>query len=341
MKKILFAALFACILFSCKQNKPETVERAFYYWKSNRSYISDMERKVLDSAQVTKVYVKFFEVEKNDVMGNIPISKTSLRFYDVKDYFTFVPTVYLHNDVFSKIDKASLDTLANNVNYLIDKYVNDKLVPDAVTEYQMDCDWTPSTKENYFYFLKKIKELSGKKISCTLRLYPYKYADKMGVPPVDSAMLMCYNLINPMKNHDKNSILDIDELSSYLGDFNYPLHLDVALPLYSWAHVYQNNQFVQVLYTDIKELKKSLKPQKDLWYEVTEDIEVNDFYLRKGDKVKIEEMSADYINKAIAVITKKVPFDKNITVSFFHLDETQLSPYTHEEISAFYTGFTK
>lgn len=341
MKKILFAALFACILFSCKQNKPETVERAFYYWKSNEWHISEIETNVLDSAQVTKVYVKFFEVEKNDVMGNIPISKTSLSFYDIKDSFTFVPTVYLHNDVFSKIDKGGLDTLANNVNYLIDKYVNDKLVPDAVTEYQMDCDWTPSTKDNYFYFLKKIKELSGKKISCTLRLYPYKYADKMGVPPVDSAMLMCYNLINPMKNHDKNSILDIDELSSYLGDFNYPLHLDVALPLYSWAHVYQNNQFVQVLYTDIKELKKSLKPQKDLWYEVTEDIEVNDFYLRKGDKVKIEEMSADYINKAIAVITKKVPFDKNITVSFFHLDETQLSPYTNEEISAFYTGFTK
>lgn len=341
MKKILFAALFACILFSCKQNKPETVERAFYYWKSNEWHFSEIEKKILDSAQVTKVYVKFFEVEKNDVMGNIPISKTSLSFYDIQDSFTYVPTVYLHNDVFSKIDKGSLDTLANNVNYLIDKYVNDKMEPNLVTEYQMDCDWTPSTKDNYFYFLNKIKELSGKKISCTLRLYPYKYKDKMGVPPVDRAMLMCYNLINPMKNHDKNSILDIDELSSYLGDYNYPLHLDVALPLYSWAHVYQNNQFVQVLYADIKELKKYLKPQKDLWYEVTEDIEVNDFYLRKGDKIKIEEMSADYINKAIAVITKKVPFDKNITVSFFHLDETQLSPYTNEEISAFYTGFTK
>lgn len=62
MKKILFAALFACILFSCKQNKPETVERAFYYWKSNEWHINEIERKVLDSAQVTKLYVKFFEV---------------------------------------------------------------------------------------------------------------------------------------------------------------------------------------------------------------------------------------------------------------------------------------
>lgn len=341
MKKIIFSAMFACMLFSCKQNKTENVERAFYYWKSNNWDFTDAEKKIIDSVQISKMYIKFFEVEKNDVMGNIPISKTFLSSYDLKDLFNIVPTVYLHNNVFLKTDKDQLDILADNVNFLLDKYVHDKLGLNSATEYQMDCDWTPSTKDNYFYFLKKIKELSGKKISCTLRLYPYKYKDKMGVPPVDSAMLMCYNLINPMKNHDKNSILDIDELSSYLGDFNYPLHLDVALPLYSWAHVYQNNQFVQVLYTDMNELKKHLKPQKDLWYEVTEDIEVNDFYLRKGDKVKIEEMTSDNINKAINVITKKVPLDKNITVSFFHLDETQLSPYTYEEISAFYTGFTK
>lgn len=347
MKNIFILALLCSALFSCTQNKVEHVERAFYYWKSHEWRNStSIERNILDSTEVKKVYVKFFEVEKNSVMGNIPISKTNFRMYNMPDSLTIVPTVYLHNNVFSKTDKAALDALADNVNFLIGKYTSEYFgSARPMIEYQMDCDWTPSTKDNYFYFLKKIKELSKMRISCTLRLYPYKYPDKMGVPPVDSAMLMCYNLINPMENKDKNSILDLKELESYLGNYDYPLHLDIALPLYSWVHVYQNNQFSQVLYTDVKELKKALKPydsgKRNMWYELVKDTVVNDVYLRTGDKVKIEELGADYINKAIAIIKKKVPLDNNITVSFFHLDDTQLSTYTNEEIDSFYTGFTK
>ena len=342
MKNMFILALICSALFSCTQHKVEHVERAFYYWKSSQWGTTDKEESLVDSLHVKKLYVKFFEVEKNSVMGSIPISKTNFRMHGMNDSIAIVPTVYLHNDIFSKTDKAALDALADNVNYLITKYCTDYFRDDKqMAEYQMDCDWTLSTKDNYFYFLKKMKELSKKKISCTLRLYPYKYPDKMGVPPVDSAMLMCYNLINPMENKDKNSILDLDELSSYLGDYKYPLHLDIALPLYSWAHVYQNNQFARALYTDIRGLKKVLKQEKPLWYEVVKDTTISDFYFRKGDKVKIEEMDAEYINKAIAIIKKKVPLDKNITVSLFHLDEVQLSAYTNEQIDSFYTGFTQ
>ena len=145
MKKIIFSAMFACMLFSCKQNKTENVERAFYYWKSNNWDFTDAEKKIIDSVQISKMYIKFFEVEKNDVMGNIPISKTFLSSYDLKDLFNIVPTVYLHNNVFLKTDKDQLDILADNVNFLLDKYVHDKLGLNSATEYQMDCDWTPST----------------------------------------------------------------------------------------------------------------------------------------------------------------------------------------------------
>lgn len=344
MKHIFMLLALSAVLFSCAPDKVEHVERAFYYWKSDQwSSTTSIERNLLDSLDVHKVYVKYFEVEKNSVMGNIPISKTNFRLYDMPDSLSIVPTIYLHNEVFSKtVKKETLDTLADNVNYLIDKYNKEYFgTAKTITEYQMDCDWTLSTKDNYFYFLKKIKELSKKRISCTLRLYPYKYPDKMGIPPVDSAMLMCYNLTNPMESKDKNSILDLKELSSYLGDYKYPLHLDIALPLYSWVHVYQNNQFSQVLYTDIKELKKALKQEKPLWYEAKKDTMVDDFYLRKGDKLKIEEMDAAYINNAIAIIKKKILLDKNITVSFFHLDSEQLSAYTNEQIDSLYTAFTK
>ena len=120
-------------------------------------------------------------------------------------------------------------------------------------EIQIDCDWTKYSKEKYFYLLKKIKELSDKKLSCTLRLYPYKYPDIMGVPPVDKATLMCYNLIKPLSQQNKNSILDIEELKKYLNEKkSSPLHLDIVLPTFYWTQLYQNNQFVQLLGLTLK-----------------------------------------------------------------------------------------
>ncbi|GAA4766793.1 hypothetical protein GCM10023230_15640 [Flavobacterium hankyongi] len=326
---------------SCS-NKVEKVERAFYYWKSNEWSLSDKEDSIINNVKVNKFYVKFFEVEHSDAMGNYPVAKTDINFYR-HDSMQIVPTVYLRNSVFIKASKGSLDTLADNVNFLIDKYCKEKFQrQQSVKEFQMDCDWTQKSRDNYFYFLKKLKNISKKEISCTLRLYPYKYPEKMGIPPVDKATLMCYNLINPLENHDKNSILDIDELKSYLNTNNkYPLHLDVALPVYSWMQVYQNNQFSNVIYTNNKTVRKILKPIKPLWFEVLRDTVVEETYLRIGDKIKYEEMDADKIKKAINVIKNNANLRKEVTVTLFHFDVQQLTNYSNEELSSFYTDFSK
>ncbi|QBZ98356.1 hypothetical protein [Flavobacterium sangjuense] len=343
MKKILLLGLISCLFLSCKkEHKIANVERAFYYWKSDNWNISQKEDSISKKLNVKKLYVKFFEVDYSDAMGNFPISKTQLYLYNL-DSITIVPTVYIKNAVFLKSNQASLDTLADNVNFLITKFYKEKFrEAKPLTEFQMDCDWTLKSKDNYFYFLKKLKSISQKEISCTLRLYPYKYPDKMGVPPVDKATLMCYNILNPLQNHTKNSILDIDELESYLDtDKIYPKHLDVALPIYSWMQVYKNEQFSNVIYTDNKMVKKLLKEIKPLWYSVTKDTVINETYLRIGDKVKFEEIDARKIEQTIHLLKKYVSFDKNTTVSLFHLDDEQLSNYTNEELSGFYSAFSK
>lgn len=341
MKTWFLFGVILTTLFSCS-HKVENVEKSFYYWKSDEWNFSEKEDSLLKKLKVNKLYVKFFEVEHSDAMGNYPISKTNLNMYRA-DSLTIVPTVYLRNSVFINASKGSLDTLANNVNFLINKYVNEKFERQLpVKEFQMDCDWTLKSKDNYFYFLKQLKVLSKKEISCTLRLYPYKYPDKMGVPPVDKVTLMCYNLMNPLENHTKNSILDLEEMKQYLDTDNaYPLHLDVALPTYSWMQVYQNNQFSKVIYTDVKATKKILKPVKPLWYEVTKDTVIEDTYLRIGDKIKLEELTAGNIQKAISIIKRHVKLDKNTTITLFHLDEKQLSNYSNEELSGFYSDFCK
>lgn len=343
MKKVLLFGWISLLFFSCqKEHKTETVEKAIYYWKSDNWRISNKEDSIREKQKINKMYVKFFEVDYSDAMGNFPISKTQLYLYNL-DSIDIVPTVYLKNVVFLKSNHGSLDTLADNVNFLINKFYKEKFrEAKPLVEFQMDCDWTLKSKDNYFYFLKKLKSISQKEISCTLRLYPYKYPDKMGVPPVDKATLMCYNLLNPLQNHTKNSILDLDELESYLNTNKvYPKHLDIALPIYSWMQVYKNEQFSNVIYTDNKVVKKLLKEIKPLWYSVTKDTVINDTYLRIGDKVKFEEIDAERVQEAIHLLKRYVQFDKHTTIALFHLDEQQLSNYTNEELTGFYSTFSK
>ncbi len=340
MKKVVALSLLMFCLISCK-NKIENVERAFYYWKSDSWRIDDAEDSIINNTETKKIYVKFFEVEHNELMGNVPYSKNRVRFYN--ENIEIIPTVFIKNEVFTKSSLKDLDLLADNINFLISKITKEE-VDDVVkiNELQMDCDWTLKTRDNYFYFLKKIKNISNKKISCTLRLYPYKYRDKMGIPPVDSVTLMCYNLLNPLESKKQNSILDVDELSKYLNvSSKYPLHLDVALPIYSWIQVYQNNQFKGVVYNDIEYVIKNATKIEPLWFEMNADITIDNYYLRVGDKLKYEEIDKQTIHKAIEILKKNIDFDQTTTVTLFHLDDSQLKKYSNEEISNFYTAFSK
>ena len=209
-------------------------------------------------------------------------------------------------------------------------------------EIQMDCDWTPKSRDKYFYFLRKLKAKAETQVSCTLRLYPYKYPVKMGVPPVDKAMLMCYNLVNPLESETTNSILDTGELSKYLDKKReYPLHIDIALPVFSWMQVYQNKRFRGLIYPGDNSVKKILKQVKPLWYEVTKDTLLDDHYLRIGDLVKYEEITPQKINAAIKIIKENVALEKTITVALYHLDEKELNNFTNETLTGFYTSFSE
>jgi len=350
MKKILVLVLFSAFLFSCKNdNKVENVERAFYYWKGNSLGQENLGQ--IKKLNLNKLYVKLFEVDYSEARGNFPFEKNRPRYYDFKelDSLEVVPTIYIKNGIFQYNDEKSLDKLADNIVFLINKYSIKVDYSDRkeqvfnYNEIQIDCDWTKSTKDKYFYLLKKIKELSKKELSCILRLYPYKYSDIMGVPPVDKATLMCYNLIKPLSQKDKNSILDIEELKKYLNKKkSYPVHLDIALPTFYWTQLYQNNRFAQLVNLSTNEVKSFAKNTKPLWYQVEKDTSINyETYLKMGDQLKCEDVSTNTINEAIAIVKKNVKLDKQTTISLFDLDSSTFTQYTNEEISGFYNSFTK
>lgn len=346
MKRQLFLVLLTFFLFSCKkESKVENVERAFYYWK-NDSYLENPDVERLKALKAQKLYVKYFEIDYNEAMGNFPFAKNRFRSYEINKIagLNIIPTIYIKNEIFKFNTPKDLDVLADNIVFLIDKFNKD--ISEYVVankEIQIDCDWTASTKEKYFYLLKKIKEISKREISCTLRLYPYKYPEKMGVPPVDKVTLMCYNLIKPLSEKEKNSILDYDEFKLYLDKpKTYPKHIDIALPIFFWSQLYQSNQFTEVLKLNSNDLKKFAKPLRPMWYEVTKDTVINSStFIRVGDKIKCEEVSKKTLRKTIQLIKENVALDATVTVSFFHIDNEGLNQYPNEVLSGFYDSFTK
>lgn len=335
----VFCSCFCLYWFSYTPNFKS--KRAFYFWELNRWSIYE-ERATIDTLQIEKVYVKFFDIVKSPTMGIIPSSKTELNLQSVGNATReIIPCVYIENNVFKKTTAKELLQFVDNLLFLLDKRFLENNGSNY-SEIQIDCDWTESTKANYFTFLHYLNEQTDKKISATLRLYAYKFPEKMGVLPVDRAMLMCYNLLSPIQSKNKNSILDLGELVKYLkGADVYPIPLDVALPIYSMVHIYRNGQFHQLFHEDSPDFKENLLSIKDEWFEVKNDRIFIDKFLRKGDRLKFEEISPDLLLKAIEVIKKNVHFYQNPTLSLFHLQENELNHFNYEELDSIYNAFNK
>lgn len=335
------AAALLFFLFWVFQPMDSEVERAFYLWENTKRELTAYEEKSLKELEVTKLYLKLFEVEKNDVYGIFPTAKSQLSAYGIeKGNFELVPTIYVRNEVFKKVSRKELEEFASNLDFLVGKKMSEKFPGNQLQEIQIDCDWTESTQKNYFEFLRLLKKRTGLHISATLRLYAYKFPDKMGVLPVDRAMLMCYNLLSVHQQETRNSILDLEELEKYLvGASKYPVPLDVALPVYSAMHVYRNNSYTTTLYNDGQLSDEVLDHTKGLWYRVNKDVPLQTLFLRQGDKVKYEKISPELVEKAIQLIRSQVTLERNFTLSLFQLNTYELKQHTHEKLASYYQLF--
>lgn len=121
-------------------------------------------------------------------------------------------------------------------------------IAQDMNQWQIDCDWTPSTQEAYFDFLKLLQEIApAKTISATIRLHQYRDRQANGIPPVKKGLLMCYNMAPVHDINTKNAIFDLSLLSGYLKtEQPYPISLDAALPIFSWVAAFQQSEFVGI-----------------------------------------------------------------------------------------------
>lgn len=310
--QLLFAILF---LVSCSEKKAHPY--TFYYWKTNLA-LDKTEKKALAESTTHYLCTRFFDVDKTDGKFEPVAVITKDRSFSTEK--EIIPTIFITNRTFFKITDDEIDFLSKSIDALIEKKVKNYLL-SASKEIQIDCDWTAGTRDDYFKFLKKLKQISGKEITCTLRLHQVKDKNIMGVPPVEKVYLMCYSTSSPLENSDKNSILNVAVLKSYLSKLEeYPLKkIEVALPIYSWGIVTNHlgkHKLINAL--SEKDLENpDFRKISDHEIEITKDGFYFNHFLSKGFRVKTEEITGEETDQVIRFLDKKIG---NYTVIYYQLD---------------------
>ncbi len=235
-----------------------------------------------------------------------------------------VPVVFITNRTFLYITDKEINQLAQKIASTIEKK-SQRFKLNTVDEIQIDCDWTAGTRDDYFKFLKKLQKTTGKEISITLRLHQVKFKDKTGIPPVSKVFLMCYSTSSPLKNSDKNSILDVALLKNYLKDIDdYPIKdITVALPIYSWGIVTNHlgkHRLINALNKHSlmnEKFKQSFYKTGDNEVEILQDGFYFGSFLNKGFRIKVEEISPQQLQQVVNFLNQKIG---QYDIIYYHLD---------------------
>lgn len=322
MIKRFFVGLCFFLLISCSKNEKPIV--AFYYWKTIFK-LSETEKEVLRDNEVSKLYIRYFDIGLYpNTKEPIPISP--IRFQENAANFEIVPVVFIQNKVML-LPNLDIENLAQKTVRLIEEMnVENKINCQQI---QIDCDWTLKSKDNYLKFIERFKKLSQKKLSATIRLHQVKYFKKTKIPNVDSGVLMYYNM-GSIAPDSLNSIYDQKIASRYLESLKkYPLHLDFAVPIYSWA-VHIRNQKVIGLRSklNVSELKKdaNFEQTSAVFFKVRQSNYKNGVFYEENDLLKIEAISSEDLKEMANDLDENLHQTPK-EIIFYDLDEFNIKNY--------------
>lgn len=277
MKKIVILIslilVFALIVFNYNKTQKKDIQISFYSWENS------FEEQNINE----KLYIKVLDI---NFSTKLELLKTNLK-EPPKD---FIPVIYITNETMKNVDYA-----------LVSKAILETLKNYKFDEIQIDCDWSLSTRSNYFNLLEDLKEKLNKKISATIRLHQIKYYRKTGIPPVDYGVLMYYNMSNIGDFNTKNSILDNEIAKKYHYNFDvYPLKLKLALPLYSQAIQFREEKAISLFEgVEEKDFNNDFEKLENNRYKVLNSHYFKGRYIYKDDIFRLENSNEQDIKIAL------------------------------------------
>jgi hypothetical protein len=331
---ILFFLLSA---ISCRNVPTKMGEhRGFYYWKTNFR-LSDSLSQKLQELEVGHLYIKHFDVTW-DEQGKKAVPVALLNVIDsFPGQVRVTPVVFLTLEALKNTEVDKIPALAVKMGDLLQKLTG-RYANDLSDEIQIDCDWTEQTKDAYFTLLKELKKHSffqSRTLSVTIRLHQVKYINEAGIPPADRGLLMCYNMGNLRDPSAKNSIIDPATFKSYTGRLNdYPLPLDIALPLFDWWVWFRNQQYYGLVHA--ANLPADFADGRKTNFRV--DTLINGYQFSSGDWLRHENSPVSSLVKISASLPLRFRSGKSKLI-LYHLDSASLSKYSIHELEDIYRRF--
>lgn len=339
---LIFIALLSCTGSASMKSEESN---SIYYWRTTFS-LNDSEKEFLREHDVNKIYMRFFDVEQAYPAqnGEDVTPEATIRFNDtVPAGVEIVPTVYITTSAMEKM-QIKEEEYAEKIYKRISAICKQNKI--LFNEIQLDCDWTKGTRQPFFRLCEAMKERmdSTQTLSSTIRLHQLSQTP----PPVDKGVLMVYNTGNLMEMTSENSIFTRKDIEPYLRDnrmAKYPLALDVAYPAYGWSVVFHPGEdkyyFDRIMrrtdfsaYPDLKQISSNL-------FEATSEIDFSEDEtgwdkVYEKYRIRVERPTADEILEIKKMIDGQLKSKPHSNI-LYHLDESQLSHYSDNEISKIYS----
>ncbi|SEO88082.1 hypothetical protein SAMN05192574_11526 [Mucilaginibacter gossypiicola] len=327
---ITVIALFSTA--SCR--KPGNASTAFYYWKTSFN-LNNQQAELLKQTG-NNVYIRFFDVSWNEKERR-SYPNAVVQFNQVPAGLNITPVIYITNKTFENTADTAVATLAAHCNKLINDLAAEKKI--NYTKVQVDCDWSLSTRFKYFGFLEAFKKLNQKQLEATIRLHQVKFKDRTGVPPVDRGVLMFYNMGKLNADlRQPNSIYNEDDAGKYIDYLSlYPLKLDIALPLFSWAIHIRSGRVIQV-YGKIGKQELANHAQFEQIegranYRAVTSFFMEGIYVKQNDIFKLEETDSNILNAAAKQLVQHLPKQQHTTIIYYELANIDPSKFNQETLT--------
>lgn len=328
--------ILVLLLLTASCGRKEPVSTAFYYWKT--IYQPDNGRQeLLAEVGSNTVYLRMFDIVWNDIRSQA-MPNAIIKVEKPLTNIRLVPVIFITNQTFTNIDLAQTDSLARKAAFLVEALASKYSF--RFTQVQIDCDWTDSTRDKYFNFLKAYHRYDPHNLSATIRLHQVKYRERTGVPPVSRGVLMYYNMGSLRAGQARNSIYNARDAERYLARLgSYPLPLDVALPLYSWTIQSRAGRIIQV-YSKITlpDLAQSENFENNgTVYRARRSFFLKGVYIKENDNFKAEETDIKLLNEAADQLSSHIAPLKGRTLIFYelgNLNHPQFDPQALLKIAA-------
>ena len=327
MRKVIigFFVLSLLVIIGCLQKKttkePDSngvsfvfkhaPANAVYHWKTVLNPVA-YEVDFMKKHEVRRMYVKFFDVSTDNLFngqGEQPVPVATTIFKNSPDLFIdnkieIVPVVFITVEAL-RLGKPLCEKIVQRVD--------DMCRANRINyeEIQLDCDWTRETKELFFTLCQDVKKLLHQKrkgLSATIRLHQLRDT----LPDIDYGVLMLYNTESLQNPKVENSIISSKAVAEYMRHARSDKHLDFAYPTYEWTLWFNDGKFKGIVSAgDTAAIKGDLRHEKSDFREIMETKRT----------LKRELKDIDYPSSTI----------------IYHLDSTNLSKYSNDEITKIYS----